>query len=66
MSSQDIPFVGDKSASFKNGKTSIFLDAPHLSFEMTMNYVNNGFWKKYQNIQKEEAEQKKRAEQSLL
>lgn len=66
VSSKNIPFVGNKSANFKNGKTTIFLDAPHLSFEMTMNYVNNDFWQTYQNMQRKEVQDQKNVEQSKL
>ena len=38
--SQDIPFVGSKRATFMDGNTVIELDAPHLSFQMTMNYID--------------------------
>jgi len=33
-----IPFVGNTSATFKRHNSHIFLDAPHLNFEMTVNY----------------------------
>ncbi len=66
MSSKNIPFVGNKSATFKNGNSTIVLNAPHLSFQMSMNYINNDFQKTYQEIKRKEAQAKRKAEQSKL
>ena len=38
--SKQIPFVGDSSARFSQGASVILLDAPHLSFEMTLSYLS--------------------------
>jgi hypothetical protein len=40
--SQQIPFVGDAHARLTQGTSVILLDAPHLSFEMTLNYLSTG------------------------
>jgi len=50
---KDIPFVGDKSAEFISGETKIFLDAPHMSFEMTLDYIDKLTLQKIQKIQHE-------------
>ena len=60
---QNIPFVGDKSASYKNGLTKITLDAPHMSFEMSMNYIRDDLMKKF-NQESEEEKQKKRSNEA--
>lgn len=36
-----IPFVGDAWAKFSQGSGAIILNAPHLSFEMTLEYLSN-------------------------
>src|SRR5690554_4090514 len=38
--SQKIPFVGNKSATYRDGQTEIELNAPHMSFEMSLNYIH--------------------------
>ncbi|UXZ54237.1 hypothetical protein LOS15_15720 [Halomonas sp. 7T] len=37
------PFVGNKMANFEAGNTEIHLDSPHLSFQMTLSYLEKGF-----------------------
>lgn len=37
------PFVGNKMANFAAGDTEIHLDAPHMSFQMTLSYLEKGF-----------------------
>lgn len=41
--SQNTPRVGNKSATYQDGGTKIMLDAPHLSFSMSMNYARDDF-----------------------
>lgn len=60
------PFVGDKSARFKDGDTIIILDAPHMSFKMSMIYTLNSFYNKFMNDSAEQKEQKAQAEDSML
>ena len=64
--SKQIPFVGNKSAKLVDGNTEITLNAPHLSFQMEMNYINKDFWKAYKAQSNKEREQKKKSEQSQL
>ncbi|WP_425628634.1 hypothetical protein [Vibrio neptunius] len=37
---ENIPYVGNKEVLYRESETLIFLDAPHLSSEMTMIYTN--------------------------
>lgn len=64
--SSDIPFVGDASAKFVSGNTDIMLKAPHLSFEMEMNYIHKDLWKAYKNQSQKEEQHKKMKEASQL
>ena len=64
--SKNIPFVGNKSAKLIDGNTEITLDAPHLSFQMNMNYINKDLWKSYKEQSNAENQQKIKKEQSLL
>jgi hypothetical protein len=41
--SKQIPFVGDSRARFSQGSSFVVLDAPHLSFEMTLSYISGPF-----------------------
>jgi len=66
LSKKNIPFVGNTSAEFKNGNTTVFLNSPYLSFEMSLNYIDNTAYKAFQTAQKKENEEKKEAEQSKL
>ena len=66
LTKKNIPFVGNKTAQFKNGKTTVYLDAPHLSFEMSLNYIDNKTYKEFQKAQRQEKQQKKRTDQSKL
>lgn len=64
--SKQIPFVGNKSAKFMHENTEITLDAPHLSFDMSMNYVNNDLLKAFNEQSSQEQEQKQKREASQL
>jgi len=52
LTEKNIPFVGDKFASFSQEDCSIFLEAPHLSFNLLVTYVTNTFFKKFQGQQR--------------
>lgn len=62
--SSNIPFVGDTSAKFTNGNTEIQLVAPHMSFEMEMNYVDKNLLKsaKQKSANDVQSKSKKEAE----
>lgn len=63
---QRIPFVGNKSATYREGSTEIKLEAPHMSFQMSMNYIQDNLLKAYNHQQKEEQQKKIVNESSLL
>lgn len=44
---KEIPFVGNKFVSYKNGDDVIELNAPHLSFEMNLLYAEKKFMNDY-------------------
>lgn len=61
-----IPFVGDTWAKFVDGNTEILLDAPHLSFTMTLEYVHKSLLKKAkERDQQEEEQERRKTKQSL-
>jgi hypothetical protein len=64
--SSSIPFVGDASAKFTNGNTEISLNAPHMSFEMEMNYMDKCFIQKYKNKSSKKKQLKTSSEESQL
>ena len=64
--SKKIPFVGNKSAKLLDGNTDITLDAPHLGFTMSMNYINKDLWKSYKKKSSNEQKAKKKNEASQL
>ena len=64
--SKQIPFVGDKSATYRDGATEISLNAPHMSFEMTMNYINDDLMKAFTQTSNREKQQKEASEASQL
>lgn len=58
---KDTPFVGNKSARFQQGDIVIELEAPHMSFEMTVTYETTGFKKQAEaGIRQESAQKQKR------
>lgn len=62
----NIPFVGDTSAKFMDGNTEITLNAPHMSFQMDMNYVDKNLVKKFKQESANEEQRKKNNESSQL
>lgn len=56
--STNIPFVGNSSAKYVDGGTEITLDAPHMSFEMSMNYLRKELQQTFEKQSAEEARQK--------
>ena len=61
-----IPFVGDKEAKFIDGNTEITLNAPHMSFNMDLYYIDKDLWKIYKQIQQKEETEKRKKETSQL
>jgi len=64
--SKKIPFVGTKGAKLVDGNTDIILNAPHLGFKMTMNYVNKDLMTSYEKQLKKDQQEKQKNEQSQL
>ena len=62
--SENVPFVGSASARFRSGNTLALVDAPHLSFEMTVSYVTDDFYRLYQKSSAEEEARRKREQAS--
>lgn len=60
------PFVGNQYAEYSNGGSKVFLDAPHLSFQMSMNYLRKDLISKYEAATQAEASAKKKSEESQL
>lgn len=60
------PFVGDAMLKLKDGKTIIVLNDPHMSFDMTLTYVQDDFEKSYEKQAKAKEQQKQNAEADLL
>lgn len=64
--SQKIPFVGNKSATYRDGSTEITLEAPHMSFTMSMNYINDDLMRSFNQQSEAEQKQKQANEASKL
>lgn len=60
------PFVGNKLAEFKNETTRIILDAPHMSFALSLNYINKDLYEKFLQQESEEQENKFKKNQRQL
>ncbi len=61
-----VPFVGNKEAKFQSGNTEITLNAPHMGFDMNLNYINKDLWKAYKQKEQKEQILKKKKETSKL
>lgn len=64
--SQKIPFVGSKKATYRDGKTEITLNAPHMGFDMSMNYVNDDLMQAFNRQSQAETRKKQQSESSQL
>ncbi len=63
---QNIPFVGNKSATYRDGETEITLEAPHMSFAMSMNYIRDDLIRAFNQQSEAEKQQKQKSEASQL
>lgn len=59
--SSTIPFVGDKYVKFQDDECYIIIDAPHMSFTMTVNYITKNFFE--QNVIRREKDEQDRKDQ---
>lgn len=66
VTSEEVPFVGDASVKYKSGGTQIELDAPHLSFQMSMNYFRNELLDAFKQQEELEQKAKQKATESQL
>jgi len=64
--SKDIPFVGTKSAYFEDGASIIFINAPHLSFEMEVAYQTKKFSDALHKKHDQQKTDEREKEKSLL
>lgn len=64
--SKNVPFVGNKSAKFKDGNCEIILDAPHLSFAMELIYITSEFRKAVEKSVKQDEQSRKTKQNSML
>ena len=62
VTSQKLPFVGDKFAQFRPSDAFVELDAPHMSFTMEVRYIRNDLMKKFKDQSSAEATDKRNAE----
>lgn len=63
---QKVPFVGNKAATYRDGATEITLEAPHMSFDISMNYINDELMRAFKQQSEAEARQKQQNEASQL
>lgn len=63
---ENIPFVGDASAIYEQGDSLVILNAPHLSFSMTVLYGTRAFLQQTLEKYSQEQEAHQRRQESLL
>jgi hypothetical protein len=61
---KEIPFVGNAYARFKQGNSTILLDAPHMSFSMDVSYLSDALLARLNQRSAEETQQKQKKQQS--
>ena len=64
--SKQLPFVGNKKMVWADGNTEIVLDAPHLSFDMTMQYATKDLLRKFNQTSSDNSKAKAKSEASQL
>ena len=63
---EDIPFVGDSFVRYKSGSDVIEMNAPHLSFEMTLLYAEKSFMDAYNSQSSQETKERSNSEFNQL
>ncbi|WP_148211486.1 hypothetical protein [Thioalkalivibrio sulfidiphilus] len=58
--------VGNRSAEFRRGDVSIKLDAPHMSFDMSLLYAKEAFLARFDETQRREQEAERAQERGRL
>ena len=61
-----VPFVGDSYAKFRQGDSIVELDAPHLSFNMSLRYLTNDLQAAFNRQSEAEKAGKQRKQASQL
>ena len=61
-----ICFLDNKCAEYKNGKSTVKLDAPHMSFELDVIYGQNSFFKNMKEVNNRQEQQRKDKQASML
>ena len=64
--SKQLPFVGNKKMVWADGNTEIVLDAPHLSFDKTMQYATKDLLRKFNQTSSDNSKAKAKSEASQL
>ncbi|SMB35758.1 conserved hypothetical protein [Serratia proteamaculans] len=62
----EIPHVGNKWVKYKDGNSYITLDAPHMSFDMDLEYITDDFLKSIKKQRSEENNKKSINEKNQL
>lgn len=60
--SSDVPLVGNRLVKFHDGTTTIDLRAEHMSFEMTVGYIDDALWANLEQGMKKAAAEKEKKE----
>jgi len=60
------PFVGDRSADFREGSVHIWASADHLSHEMTIIYIEDAHYRQYEALRSQQRRAESSREQSQL
>jgi hypothetical protein len=63
---RQVPFVGNKFAKFRQGDSIVELEAPHLSFEMSLRYLTNQMLADFNSQSAAERADKRRRQASQL
>lgn len=61
-----IPYVGNKSVIYRDKDTEIRLTAPHMSFEMEMNFLHQTLIELHESGRQKAADEKREAEKNAL
>ncbi|MCG3727728.1 hypothetical protein ACXHQN_16760 [Vibrio cincinnatiensis] len=63
---QKLPFVGNKFVTYRSGDAEITLNAPHMGFQLSMNYIHTDLLKSFNSQSEREQEKKRQQESSML
>lgn len=66
MVSSQIPYVGDKQVTYKDGNTEIRLTAPHMSFDMSMHFLDKSLIEAFNSGRDRQKQEKQAKENSAL